>query len=133
MAINAEERWAIWGRDGGYCGICYEPVPYRQMHLDHIVPVSLGGGDEPSNLRPAHAKCNIGRGNGRVARTVARRPGRDGQIRYAKLVRFPSELEAWLRDEAKRERRSLNAQVLLILDEMRERYEAAGADLPPAS
>lgn len=32
------------------------------VHIDHIVPVSLGGHTELSNLRPAHATCNMRRG-----------------------------------------------------------------------
>lgn len=115
MALTPERRWAIWGREGGYCGICYEPVPYREMHLDHIVPVSLGGGDEPGNLRPAHAACNIRRGNGGVPRTVALRPGAAQPL----MLRMPAEVKAWLAGEAKRGRRSFAGQVTLIIEEWR--------------
>jgi 5-methylcytosine-specific restriction endonuclease McrA len=33
---------------------------------DHVVPTSLGGTDEPENLKMAHLLCNTRRGN-RVA------------------------------------------------------------------
>lgn len=30
--------------------------------VDHVVPRSMGGTDEPWNLRPAHQRCNSRRG-----------------------------------------------------------------------
>lgn len=33
------------------------------MTVDHVIPVSLGGGNNLKNLRPAHASCNERRGN----------------------------------------------------------------------
>jgi 5-methylcytosine-specific restriction endonuclease McrA len=54
------------------CGICGLPIDVtlpRQhpgsLELDHIVPRVYGGGDEPSNLRPTHRRCNRQRGAGR--------------------------------------------------------------------
>lgn len=44
------------------CGICGEPI-VGPHHVDHINPVSLGGGPERTNLRRAHARCNLLRGN----------------------------------------------------------------------
>lgn len=129
MAVAPERRWAIWGRDGGYCGICGDPVPYREMHLDHIVPVSLGGGDEPSNLRPAHARCNIGRGNGRVARTIALKPSTSAPL----MLRMPPEVKAWVAQETRQGYRTFSAQVLLILEEWRAMKERPDAERPPSS
>lgn len=31
------------------------------LTVDHVVPRSLGGGDELANLRPAHSSCNKSR------------------------------------------------------------------------
>ena len=45
------------------CGICGNPVAYKNANLDHIIPVSLGGGSVISNLRITHFKCNERRGN----------------------------------------------------------------------
>lgn len=118
MAIKAEQRWAIWGMAGGYCGICGEPVPYRQMHLDHITPVSLGGETVIGNLRPAHAACNIGRGNGHVPRTTPRPVGPNG-ILIPKLIRFPKDVEDAIESAAREGRRSFTQQVLLIVEEYR--------------
>jgi hypothetical protein len=58
------DREAIFERDGWLCGICGERVARRQATLDHIVPISLGGAHEPSNVRLAHSLCNSRRGDG---------------------------------------------------------------------
>lgn len=58
------DREAIFERDGWLCGICGEPVERADATLDHIVPVSLGGADEPENVRLAHSLCNSRRGDG---------------------------------------------------------------------
>lgn len=58
------DREAIFERDGWICGICREPVDTGDATLDHIVPISLGGADEPSNVRLAHSLCNSRRGDG---------------------------------------------------------------------
>lgn len=49
------------------CGICGEPIA-GPGHIDHITPVSKGGLSVPENLRHAHARCNLKRGNREDAR-----------------------------------------------------------------
>ena len=58
-------RYAIYERDGWKCRLCRKRVGklYDFRHplgavLDHIVPRSLGGSDDPSNLQLAHRICN---------------------------------------------------------------------------
>ena len=29
------------------------------LHLDHVIPISAGGSDVLSNVKPAHGKCNL--------------------------------------------------------------------------
>lgn len=68
--IKPHQRVAIYERDGGVCQLCSEPVDF-DAHvmsadaptLDHVLPRSLGGGDEPENLRLACRACNVTRGN----------------------------------------------------------------------
>lgn len=56
-------RAFIFERDGGVCGICGKKVRWKDMSLDHIIPVSLGGPHIPQNVRLAHRRCNAARGN----------------------------------------------------------------------
>jgi len=55
------EDWPveIAKRDDWICGICGKKiVKLVDLEIDHIKPRSLGGEDEPPNLRPAHWRCN---------------------------------------------------------------------------
>lgn len=54
-------------RDRGRCGICRKRVaalrgPMRPS-IDHIVPLSKGGGHELANVQLAHYQCNLRKGN----------------------------------------------------------------------
>lgn len=60
----------IFERDGWHCGICDEPVDRELRYpdpmsasLDHIVPLSKGGGHTRENVRCSHLGCNVRRGN----------------------------------------------------------------------
>lgn len=57
-------------RDGWRCHLCQRKVdpnlraPHpRSRSFDHLIPVSRGGTDAPENLRLAHLRCNVSRGN----------------------------------------------------------------------
>ncbi len=49
-------------RDGHVCGICGEAVREQELSIDHIVPISAGGGDDITNLQPSHKICNSRKG-----------------------------------------------------------------------
>ena len=64
--ISKSARQAIYERDQWKCQLCRKIVGKTRKHphprsasLDHIVPRSLGGSDEPSNLQLAHLRCNV--------------------------------------------------------------------------
>lgn len=69
--IATADRLAIYERDSWVCQICSLPVDVGSgfndnfaPSLDHIIPRSLGGSDDPVNLRTAHRVCNSIRGVG---------------------------------------------------------------------
>ena len=47
------------------CALCGDPIDEitSAVHVDHILPVSRGGGNEPGNLQAVHATCNFQKGN----------------------------------------------------------------------
>lgn len=69
--IPPSVRQAIYERDGWVCQLCLDPVDRADLtglwaaSLDHIIPFSQGGTDEPENLRLAHRWCNSVRGDER--------------------------------------------------------------------
>lgn len=63
------DRTSIFDRDRWTCGICELPVdpaaPFPEpgaATLDHIVPMSQGGGHVPENVQCAHFYCNTVKG-----------------------------------------------------------------------
>jgi hypothetical protein len=51
-------------RDGFLCSLCGENMPdVGDIEVDHVVPVSKGGTSDPENLKLAHSRCNLKKGN----------------------------------------------------------------------
>lgn len=64
--IPMQTRWAVLKRDRYRCTACGVTPALRadvELNLDHIVPVSRGGGNEVENLRTLCRECNVGRGD----------------------------------------------------------------------
>ena len=63
MTINARLRFEILRRDDHTCRYCGAGAPDVKLTVDHVVPRSLGGSDEPTNLVTACLDCNLGKGS----------------------------------------------------------------------
>jgi 5-methylcytosine-specific restriction endonuclease McrA len=50
-------------RDGDLCYLCGKETSVDDRTLDHVVPLILGGGHVPSNVRLAHRVCNSRKGS----------------------------------------------------------------------
>lgn len=61
MAVSKRTRFEVLRRDNHTCQYCGETAPNVILHVDHVVPVSLGGSDKPENLVAACRDCNIGK------------------------------------------------------------------------
>lgn len=64
--VNESSRYSVLHRAGFKCQACGEkPRPANDivLHIDHIIPFSLGGTNEPSNLQVLCNFCNISKGN----------------------------------------------------------------------
>jgi 5-methylcytosine-specific restriction endonuclease McrA len=54
---------AILAEHGMFCHICSMViVDMSDLHMDHVIPLSLGGPHAAENIRPAHAICNLRKG-----------------------------------------------------------------------
>jgi len=58
----------IYNRDQWVCGICGRKINKRMKYpnplspsVDHIVPLSQGGTDTPTNVQASHLRCNLSR------------------------------------------------------------------------
>jgi hypothetical protein len=70
--ISKETRAYVLDRNGFTCQMCgavagephpYDPVKKTRLHIGHIIDKSMGGTDDPSNLRAICSVCNEGASN----------------------------------------------------------------------
>lgn len=61
MPVTKRLRFEILRRDNHACRYCGASAPETALVVDHVVPVALGGSDEPTNLVAACAPCNSGK------------------------------------------------------------------------
>lgn len=61
-AISTRTRFEVFKRDGFKCQYCGATAEQSALHVDHITPVALGGGNEMHNLVTACSSCNFGKG-----------------------------------------------------------------------
>ncbi|WP_081319134.1 HNH endonuclease [Microbacterium testaceum] len=74
IKITPAQRVGVYVRDGWSCWLCEGAVDrtligsysHWRPSLDHVVPRSMGGSDDPENLRLAHWWCNSVRSDGRA-------------------------------------------------------------------
>lgn len=61
MAVSKRLRTEILRRDNSTCQNCGATAPGVALVVDHVVPIALGGSDEPSNLQALCEPCNSGK------------------------------------------------------------------------
>jgi hypothetical protein len=108
-------RRRLWDHHGRLCGICGEPLDLEEMHADHVTPLSDGGADEWFNLRPAHRKCNISRGNESSRREFHLRSSPIPDVKRKVLVMLKPELYEHVKKLARTENRSVSNQVAWLI------------------
>ena len=61
--IEPIDSLVLLERNDGVCGLCGLDVDPLNYHIDHIVPLSLGGAHTYLNTQVAHPVCNLRKGN----------------------------------------------------------------------
>lgn len=115
--ISKEVRAFVLDRNGFTCQMCgatagephpYDPTRKTRLHIGHIIDKSMGGTDEPSNLRAICSVCNEGASNITQDRptfvklkTQVLRSTNDVQLEVlATLIRkFPKQASALTKEE----------------------------------
>ena len=64
--IPASVRVTVLHRDGLKCVFCGRGAPKVELEVDHILPFSKGGSNDPSNLQTLCFDCNRGKGARRL-------------------------------------------------------------------
>lgn len=70
MAVSKRLRYEILRRDQHTCRYCGAAAPDVPLRVDHVVPVALGGTDEPTNLVTACQDCNSGKSSASADHTL---------------------------------------------------------------
>lgn len=91
LRISESERIAMEDRQNYRCRICGRLLVARsQPHVDHIVPIALGGSDSVQNMQILCAQCNRGKSaffDWRMAVSYDREGKSRARIRYCVLSR----------------------------------------------
>ena len=61
MTVSKKTRFEVLKRDGFKCVYCGATPTGSALQVDHVVPQSKGGNDDPSNLVTACEPCNNGK------------------------------------------------------------------------
>lgn len=59
MAVSKRTRFEVLRRDNHSCRYCHSQD--NPLTVDHVIPVALGGSDDPSNLVACCKDCNAGK------------------------------------------------------------------------
>lgn len=84
--ITKAERQQVYEKYGGHCAYCGKEIDIKDMQVDHMIPLRLGGADEMSNYMPACRRCNhYKRGNSlegfrKMIETIPEKLERDSYI-----------------------------------------------------
>jgi len=63
VPFGANFKQYLWEEQGGRCLSCNQEISIEQGEIDHIVPFSLGGGNEMANVQLLCRACNRKKGN----------------------------------------------------------------------
>jgi len=113
--ISKETRAYVLDRNGFTCQMCgavagephpYDPSRTTRLHIGHVIDKSIGGTDDPANLRALCSVCNEGAANLTLDRPsfdklliqVRRATGTDQLKVLEWLIRkFPKQVEQFVR------------------------------------
>lgn len=65
-SISVENRKQVFAKTNGHCAYCGTPLSFKEMEVDHVIPLALGGADSLENWVPACHVCNQFKGHSRL-------------------------------------------------------------------
>ncbi len=100
MAISKRLRFEILRRDNHACRYCGGTAPDVTLTVDHVIPVTLGGSDDPANLVAACRDCNAGKSSVPADATIVADVHEDA-LKWARAMEIVARGRAVERVEAK--------------------------------
>ena len=107
MAISKRLRYEVFRRDNHACRYCGATAPEAKLTVDHVVPVTLGGTDEPGNLVTACVDCNSGKSSATPDTPIVAEISADA-LRWGRAMQEA----AWILLDSHRARTDLHEQFL---------------------
>jgi hypothetical protein len=103
LAVSRSLRFQILRRDSHTCRYCGRAAPEVKLTVDHVLPETLGGTNDPSNLVAACAECNGGKSatppDAALVAQVDEDAIRWAQARHAAAERMLANREARTQDQ----------------------------------
>lgn len=90
MAVSKRLRYEILRRDNHACRYCGGIAPDVSLTVDHVVPVALGGNDQPDNLVAACRDCNAGKSASSPDAPMVADVAADA-VRWAAAIKYAAE------------------------------------------
>jgi hypothetical protein len=94
MAVSKRLRYEILRRDSNTCRYCGAKAPDVPLRVDHVTPVALGGGDDPTNLATSCEPCNAGKSSATVDSAVVADVAEDALRWSAAMKQAANDLRA---------------------------------------
>jgi 5-methylcytosine-specific restriction endonuclease McrA len=69
---------AIWERDPHECFYCGAPLSLESATIEHLIPLSAGGGNNDANLVLADKDCNLQAGSLPISEKIKLRESKRG-------------------------------------------------------
>jgi hypothetical protein len=90
--LTPRQRLKMWESHHGCCVVCHRRITETSWVDEHIVPLGLGGTNDPANRGPAHAGCARDKTKGDMARinkAKDQKAAHVGAARPAGMIKSP--------------------------------------------
>ena len=91
MPVSKRLRFEVLRRDNHACRYCGATAPAAALTVDHVIPVALGGTDDPANLVAACSECNGGKSSASPDAAVIADVSADA-VRWGQAIREAAEI-----------------------------------------
>jgi hypothetical protein len=98
VTVSKRLRYEVLRRDNHACRYCGAAAPDAKLTVDHVLPVTLGGTDEPGNLVAACFDCNSGKAASNPDAPIVADVEADA-LRWAAAITVAAEVQLKARDD----------------------------------